>query len=73
MLLVSQQTLGLLAQLLVHIVRRVAFKPQLTDHAARIQLDAARTNLTPLENKPTPPLVQIKSPSRLMGARSTAS
>ena len=64
-------------QLLAHIVRRMAFNPQLTDHAARIQLGVAST--TPSENKLTLPRVQTKSKdhtksfNRLTGLRSAAS
>ena len=60
--LVSQQTLGSKSgivcfsrlQLLAHIVRLMAFNPQLADHVARIQLGAASRGTTPSENKPTP-------------------
>ena len=68
--LVSQQTLrgtsGKMCffrlQLLAHIVRRMAFNPQLADHAVWIQLGATSMCITPSENKPTVhlPLVRTK-------------
>ena len=49
-------------QLLVHTVRRMAFNPQLADHAAWMQLDVANRCTTSSENKPTPPPRSNKKP-----------